>query len=234
MAAWKKSVVHRENSFSLPAFHVLPCLYLSRDKVQKKSGSCFLSLMPVLQRSATGVMIVMNFRSRPKPSLSLAAVAWRLGLFSGLWFLLSGGDIKSWPFGLAASLLATWLLVRLPLEQPRRVRPLAIVWFIPYFVGRSLLSGVDVMKRVLHPALPIDPALVDYPLVIDHQGGRVLLANCVSLLPGTISARLGPDILLVHSLDKELPVVETIQDLERRIARLYHPAAKAKRPEGQP
>jgi hypothetical protein len=36
LAAWKKSVVHRENSFSLPAFHVLPCLYLSRDKVQKK------------------------------------------------------------------------------------------------------------------------------------------------------------------------------------------------------
>ncbi|MDR9500603.1 MAG: Na+/H+ antiporter subunit E [Desulfurivibrionaceae bacterium] len=176
----------------------------------------------------------MNFRSRPNPSFPLAAVAWRLGLFSGLWFLLSGGAIQSWPFGLAASLLATWLLMRLPLEQPRRVRLLAIVWFIPYFVGRSLLSGVDVMRRVLHPALPIDPALVDYPLVIDHQGGRVLLANCVSLLPGTISARLGPDILLVHSLDKELPVVETIQDLERRIERLYHPAAKAKRPEGQP
>ncbi|MFO7606061.1 MAG: Na+/H+ antiporter subunit E [Desulfurivibrionaceae bacterium] len=168
----------------------------------------------------------MHSESRPYRSCSPAAIAWRFVLFGALWLFLSGANISGWPFGLAATLAAVWLHLRLAAGDPRRLRPMAVLRFIPYFVGRSILSGVDVMKRVLHPAMPIDPALIDFPLHIDHEGGRVLLADCVSLLPGTISARLGREILLIHTLDKGLPVLSTVRDLERRIEKLYLRAAR--------
>lgn len=166
-------------------------------------------------------MIDMSSRTNTYSFATPAAVVWRLALFGCLWLFLSGGNMASWPFGLGTTLLATWLHMRLSARQTRRLRLAAIIRFVPYFIGLSFLSGVDVMRRVLHPRLPIDPALVDYPFIISHKGGRILLANCVSLLPGTISAQFQPDTLLIHSLDKRLPVVETVRDLERRIAALY-------------
>lgn len=177
-------------------------------------------------------MIDMSSGTKRYTFSTPAAVAWRLALFGCLWLLLSGGNMASWPFGLGTTLLATWLHMHLPARQPRRLRFASIIRFLPYFIGLSFLSGVDVMRRVLHPRLPIDPALVDYSFIIDHEGGRILLANCVSLLPGTISARFRHDKLLIHSLDKRLPVVETVRDLERRIAALYSapPAAEGDDP----
>ncbi len=184
------------------------------------------ALVPVIPCQPWVLMIVMHSESRPYRSCCPAAIVWRFVLFGVLWLFLSGADIRGWPFGVAATLAAVWLHLRLAGADQRRLRPLAVVRFIPYFVGLSILSGIDVMKRVLHPALPIDPALIDFPLHIDHEGGRVLLADCVSLLPGTISARLDPEVLLIHTLDKGLPVLSTVRDLERRIEELYHRAAR--------
>lgn len=151
------------------------------------------------------------------------ALAWRLGLLAILWLIFCGGDLGSWPFGLPAILLATGLHLKLAGGQSPRLRPLILARFVPFFVVRSLVSGIDVMVRVFHPRLPIDPALVEYPLSIDHDSGRILLANCITLLPGTISARLSQDAIVVHTLDKGLPIVATIYDLEERIKKLYGP-----------
>ncbi|MDT8336148.1 MAG: Na+/H+ antiporter subunit E, partial [Desulfurivibrionaceae bacterium] len=93
----------------------------------------------------------MHSESRPYRSSSPAAIAWRFVLFGALWLFLSGADISGWPFGLAATLAAVWLHLHLAAgDHSRRLRPLAVIRFIPYFIGLSILSGVDVMKRVLH------------------------------------------------------------------------------------
>ena len=77
------------------------------------------------------------------------------------------------------------------------------------------------MVRVLNPSLPIHPGLVHYTLTITHDGARVLLANCITMLPGTISAQLKDDHLIVHTLDTTMPVHAIINRLERRIANIF-------------
>ena len=157
-------------------------------------------------------------------SVHLPALAWRLGLFGVIWLTLCGGEFGSWPFGLPAVILATWFDLQLAGgDQPRALRPLVLLRFLPFFFGKSILGGLDVMARVLNPRLAIDPGLVEFPLTIPHGRGRIFLANCITLLPGTLSARLADDHIIVHTLDKGLPVLATIQDLERRIASLYEP-----------
>lgn len=180
---------------------------------------------PFPSLSAFPVMIAMSARSF---SDAVTALGWRLLFFAGVWFLLSGGHLHSWPFGLAATLMATWLHLRLSPRPVTALRPLAVLRFIPFFMVRSISGGIDVMVRVLHPRLPIDPALLTYPLTIDHDGGRILLANSITLLPGTMSVRLGADAIEVHTLDKGLPVLATIADLERRIMQLYVPDRSAR------
>ncbi len=153
---------------------------------------------------------------------SVIAVAWRFVFFCILWFIFSEGDFRSWPFGVPTVLVATWFSSSLTTgPEVCRLKVLRLVPYIPFFLIKSLGSGVDVMKRVFHPGLPIDPALIEYPLTISHEKGRILLANSITLLPGTISAQLCDDHIVVHTLDKGLPVQETIRDLEGRIASLY-------------
>ncbi len=154
-------------------------------------------------------------------SVHSLALAWRLVFFTALWFIFCRGELGSWPFGLPAIIAATWLHLQLGGNQAISLHPFRLALFVPFFMVKSLVSAVDVMVRVFHPRLPLDPALIEYPLSIDHESGQVLLVNCITLLPGTLSARLMPESILVHTLDKGLPVMATIKDLEARIKKLY-------------
>jgi multicomponent Na+:H+ antiporter subunit E len=148
-------------------------------------------------------------------------IIFRIVLFAGIWFVLCEGDVQSWPFAVPTILLAVWVSLQLDDPQEHTPRLFMLARNLPFFLYKSLLSGVDVMVRVLHPQLPIAPGLIEYPLTISHEPGRVLLANSISLLPGTISAQLADNRLIIHSLDKGLPTLTTIRELEERIAGLY-------------
>lgn len=133
-----------------------------------------------------------------------AAIVWRVGIFTCLWLIFCGGKLDSLLVGLPVIIVATWPHLFLAEHEGPRIRPLMLVRFVPFFWLRSLASAVDVMVRVCHPRLLIDPGLIEYPLAIAHESGRILLANCITLLPGTISARLTQDVIIVHTLDKGL------------------------------
>ena len=162
--------------------------------------------------------------SRSYSSIPIASAAWRLDLFALLWLILCRGDFTSWPFAVPTVILATWLSLRLSGHRPLGIRPLVLLHFLPFFIVKSIASAFDVMVRVLHPRLPITPGLIEYPLTISDDGGRVFLANSITLLPGTISARLTSDHLVIHTLDTNLPVLAMIKDLENRIMAFYRPS----------
>lgn len=96
-----------------------------------------------------------------------------------------------------------------------------LIRFLPYFVWNSLRGGVDVAVRVLHPQLPIEPALVRYELRLRDSAARVLMADTVTLLPGTLSADLDDHVLVVHVLNAGAPFDEVLEVLEQRVADLF-------------
>ena len=109
-------------------------------------------------------MIAKASGSRPLSVSSVVAAGWRFVLFCILWLIFCEGDLRSWPFGVPTVLVATWFSSSLTTgPEICRLKILRLVPYIPFFLIKSLGSGVDVMKRVFHPALPIDPALIDYP-----------------------------------------------------------------------
>lgn len=138
-------------------------------------------------------------------------------LFAALWGILSGG--KGWAFGVPVVLLAA--TVSCALVPATRISLAGLMRFVPYFAWNSLRGGIDVASRAVHPHMPIDPALLRYELQLDDAVARVVMANVVTLLPGTLSADLQGSVLLVHVLNAGGPFPEAFRLLEGRVADLF-------------
>ena len=146
-----------------------------------------------------------------------ARMALHFLLFGALWGILSGG--KGWAFGVPVAFLAA--AVSCLLMPATRLSLPGLARFVPYFAWNSLRGGIDVASRAVHPQMPIEPALLRYEMRLDDAVARVVMANAVTLLPGTLSADLRGQTLLVHVLNAGGPFPEAFERLEQRVADLF-------------
>jgi len=156
--------------------------------------------------------------------ISAARLALRVLGFAALWAILGGGE--GWVVGVPAVLIAT---AATPLTTHASRWSLAgVAGFVPYFAWNSLRGGIDVAARALNPGLPIDPVVVRYEMRLNGSTARVLMANTVTLLPGTLSADLDGNVLSVHVLNASRPVTDMLDRLEARIAGLFRHDGEAR------
>ena len=153
-------------------------------------------------------------------SQALRQILPRLAVFSFLWFALAGSDTASWIIGIPAVFFASALSLKLASSSPLRVRFVCALRFIPFFLRQSFYGGVDVMRRALSFQQLLDPGLVSYTTFLPEGSARILFANTISLLPGTLSAELHGNSVTIHTLDRGLPIWANIQGLEYHIAAL--------------
>lgn len=159
--------------------------------------------------------------------LKLPAGIWWRGLirrlagFALLWVVLTGGTPGSWLAGGLAVVTAALMSMALRPPRPWRGRFLGLLRFLPFFCRQSLLGGIDVAQRALAPGIRLNPVLLEYPLALPPGTARIFLLNTVSLLPGTLSADLRGDQLIVHGLDGERPLARDLRRLEARVADLF-------------
>ena len=146
----------------------------------------------------------------------------RLLLLAGLWWLLAGSDGLSWLLGGPVILtLAVWRLDDVGGEEGR-LRLLRLLPFVPLFVWRTLMGSCDVAWRALHWRLPIAPVVYDYALRLPAGGpAQVFFANCLNLLPGTLTASWEDGVLRVHVLTDVPQAMAELRKLERQVALLF-------------
>jgi len=155
-------------------------------------------------------------RAGQRRRISVARLIVRALGFAFFWAILAAG--KGWGVGIPVICLATAVSFHsVPVNQWSLA---GLARFLPYFVWNSLRGGVDVAARALNPRLPIDPAVVRYEMRLDSTAARVLMADTVTLLPGTLSADLQGNILLVHVLTASGPFMDTLATLEQRVVDL--------------
>lgn len=154
---------------------------------------------------------------------------WGIQVFTVLllvWVVLDG--VHSLAVAVPAAAAGAWVGARYAGIEPYGWRPLQMLSFALYFVFESVRGGLDVAARALHPALPIEPHLLRYPIALPAGKPRTLLVSVVSLLPGTLSADLSArdNMLVVHAITPEPRAA--VAALERRIARLFGIALEAR------
>ncbi len=114
-----------------------------------------------------------------------------------------------------------WLLADVELEEaPLLLLPHRLLWallYVPMLFFYVVRANLDVAYRVLHPALPIRPGIVRARTRLKSPSGRVLLANSITLTPGTLSVDLVDDVLYIHRI--HVPLQDADGDTERSLAR---------------
>jgi multicomponent Na+:H+ antiporter subunit E len=82
-----------------------------------------------------------------------------------------------------------------------KLNPKALAYMVIYafvFLKALVLSNLDVALRVLHPKLPIAPGIVKVKTKLKTPLGRLLLANSITLTPGTITVDMRGEDIFVH------------------------------------
>jgi multicomponent Na+:H+ antiporter subunit E len=129
------------------------------------------------------------------PQFILAFVTWMLLTWSFSIQNIVGGAIA----GLVCAFLFGDLFPRQNLWQmynPRRL--FWVLVYIPVFIWLCLKANVDVLYRVLHPNLPINPGIVKVKTELKSEMGKAFLANSITLTPGTMTVDMVGQTLYIH------------------------------------
>ena len=157
------------------------------------------------------------------------AAALVAAIFLVIWLLLTNSDPASLLIGLPAIAGALILARSLAPAKARTLSVSGMLGFIPYFLRESLRGGWNVARATLSPRMRLTPFFVDYRISLDNDGGRIFFTNCVSLLPGTLAAKLDGRHLRVHVLDDRSDPLRDLEQLEARIEAIFperHDAAE--------
>ena len=80
----------------------------------------------------------------------------------------------------------------------------AFVQYLYYLIKEIVFSNITVSRMILTRKEEMEPVIVHVRTSLKSEIARVILANSITLTPGTITVSLTDDKLLVHCLDKSL------------------------------
>ena len=88
------------------------------------------------------------------------------------------------------------------------------------FVRELILSAWRVATIVLRPKIELEPGIIAFPLTVDTDFEITMLANLITLTPGTLSVDVSEDrkILYIHCIDVPDPQA-TIDDIKNGFER---------------
>ncbi len=94
------------------------------------------------------------------------------------------------------------------------------------FLAELIKSNLDVARRVISPSLPINPGIVEVKTKLTSKMARMLLANSISLTPGTLTVDIIEDTLFIHWIDVKsddinLATKEIVTKFEKYLIKIY-------------
>lgn len=137
-------------------------------------------------------------------------------VFMAVWLILNGrvtGEIILIGLALSALLFAfccKFLGHSVKREGMLYRRALRMLHYTAVLVFEIVKANLDVMHMILTAKEQVEPCLVTVTIPLKTDWARVLLANSITLTPGTITVSLEGDRYTVHCLDRTL--AEGIED----------------------
>lgn len=98
--------------------------------------------------------------------------------------------------------------------------------YLLFFTKELVMANFDVAIRVISPSLPISPAIVRGRTRLKSEMARMILANSITLTPGTFTLDITDDELTIHCLtyrgnDPEGHAQSIIRNFEKYLEVLY-------------
>jgi multicomponent Na+:H+ antiporter subunit E len=114
--------------------------------------------------------------------------------------------------GAAVAALLGWMFRDgLAVFSELRLTPRALATtlaYLPYYTWELVKANVQLARVVLSPSLPVQPGFVKVRTTLRSRMGRMLLANSITLTPGTLTVELDGEWLYVHWVNVQSPDIE--------------------------
>lgn len=127
------------------------------------------------------------------------------------WLLISGSlQAKFLIMGAVACLVIAWVCTPLfmidNISHTKKyfmlnVSVIKLIAYVFWLLKELLMANLDVMKATWKKELPIEPTLLHFHVSIDNPIALALIANSITLTPGTITLNVSRDnIFEIHAL----------------------------------
>ncbi len=104
-----------------------------------------------------------------------------------------------------------------------------IAGYFFYLVGEIFKSAWGTMVLIWSPEKEVEPRVTSFHTRLRTDAGKVVLANSITMTPGTITVDVQDDLFLIHCLDESFDVGTEGFEMEDRIMAIEggHQAAPA-------
>ena len=140
-----------------------------------------------------------------------------------MWVFLTGSyEVSSFTVGFLIGFVIMWIIgSQQGSNKYVKILP-RIISFIFYFLYAVIVANLQVAYEVMTPNLYVTPGIIKIPLDVETDVEISLLANLITLTPGTLSIDVSDDkkVLYVHTMyvdDKEKFIRDIKDGFEKRI-----------------
>ncbi len=158
-----------------------------------------------------------------------------LGIFLisiAFWLTLSGSlKPKFLVYGVLASAVTAWVSYPLLLVPNRSGTKRYFVFGVPVFaflryclwlLWQLILANIDVLKATTGKELAINPRVVRFYFKADNPMAYVMLANSITLTPGTVTINVtDEDLFEIHALTDGAAAGVLDGSMQKKVAELY-------------
>lgn len=107
--------------------------------------------------------------------------------------------------------------------------PIKLFYILKYlvvFIIELVKSNIDVARIVINPKLPINPGIVELESKLSSNFARMVLANSITLTPGTLTVDIIENKMFIHWLyvkgtDSETTYNEIAKKFEDILIKIY-------------
>ena len=127
---------------------------------------------------------------------------WTVLLFV-MWMILTANfQLSNILVGIAVSFSIA--LLYLKLFTHKAFEFISPFWFMVYLfvlLKNLIISNIQISKRVLSRDMKLSPAIVAVKTDLESDWKKLLLANSITLTPGTLTLDIKDDILFIHVIE---------------------------------
>ena len=124
-----------------------------------------------------------------------------------LWIALAGFSTEELLVGAIVSLIVAYLIKSTSVYDFGAkfiVQAFKFIFmYLPLFIFKLIQANISLAKIVLDPKLPINPGFVTISTGLTGDVSKLILANSITLTPGTLTVDVNEDELLIHWVDVE-------------------------------
>lgn len=143
------------------------------------------------------------------------------------WLIMAGPSLQSFAVGLGTIVFVAWLnrgLLDTLVAKKWTFRAknfLILLGFFFSLLWQIVLANIDVAKILLSPTMPLQPAVIKFDPGLKTDLGKTILANSITLTPGTLTIDVKGDVFIVHALTLtaaqsvvEWPLIDSLRRME--------------------